>query len=99
MIANVHVQLYRPEAPGKLIKNLRGTVDVAVSAPRSNPLTIPLEGAKGKTFQNDDRRVVVTSIEHDPMRNQDVIVLQIDDLDELFPRNRSTFQAVRPASG
>ncbi len=85
MIANLHVPLYRPETPGKLIKNLRGTVEVSVSAPRSNPLTFPLEGAKGKTFQNDDRRVVVNSIEHDPMRNQEVIALQIDDLDELFP--------------
>ena len=83
--ANLTIRLHRPEAPGKLIKTLRGTVEVWVAAPRSNPLVIPLEGAAGKTFQNDERRVVVNSIGTDPMRRQDVIELTIEDLDELFP--------------
>jgi hypothetical protein len=83
--ANLTIRLHRPEAPGKLIKTLRGTVEVSVAAPRSNPLVIPLEGAAGKTFQNDERRVVVNSIESDPMRRQDVIELTIEDVDELFP--------------
>ena len=40
----------------------------------------------GKTFQNDDRRVVVVdSIDHDPMMRQEVIVLTVDDLNDLFP--------------
>ena len=85
MVPVLSAQLHRPETPGKLIKKLRGTVEVGVLAARSDPLVIPLEGAVGKTFQNDDRRVVVSAIEHDPMRRQDVIELQIDDLDELFP--------------
>lgn len=84
-LASFSLQLHRPETPGKLIKKLRSTVEVAVSAARSNPLVIPLEGAAGKSFQNEDRRVVVNSIEHDPMQRQDVIELKIDDLDELFP--------------
>src|SRR5208337_2754991 len=46
---------------------------------------IPLEGAAGKTFQNDVRRVVVNSIDTDPIRRQNVIELTIEDLDELFP--------------
>ena len=83
--ANLTIRLHRPEAPGKLVKTLRGTVEVPAAAPRSNPLVIPLEGAAGKTFQNDDRRVVVNSIGTDPMRRQDVIELTIEDLDELFP--------------
>ena len=83
--ATVTAQLHRPETPGKLIKTLRGTVDVFVSAPRPNPLVIPLEGAVSKTFQNDDRRVVVNSIDTDPVTMQTVIELMIDDLDELFP--------------
>ncbi len=83
--ANLTIRLHRPEAPGKLIKTLRGTVEVSVAAPRSNPLVIPLEGAAGKTFQNDERRVVVNSIDADPMRRQDVIELTIEDVDELFP--------------
>jgi len=83
--ANLTIRLHRPEAPGKLIKTLRGTVEVSVAAPRSNPLVIPLEGAAGKTFQNDERRVVVNSIDSDPMRRQEVIELTIDDVDDLFP--------------
>ena len=84
-MANLIVQLHRPETPGKLIKTLRGTVEVAVSAVRPNPLVIPLEKAAGKTFQNEDRHVVVNSIQADPGRRQQVIELTIDDLDELFP--------------
>jgi hypothetical protein len=84
-IGNLAIHLRRPESAGKLIKTLRGTVEVSVSSPRPNPLVIPLEGAAGKTFQNDDRRVVVNSIDTDPARRQKVIELTIDDLDELFP--------------
>src|SRR6185312_28461 len=45
---------------------------------------VPLEGAAGKTFQNDGRRVVVHSLNTDPMRRQEVIELTIDDLDDLL---------------
>jgi len=83
--ANLTLRLHRPGTPGKLIKKLRGSVEVSVAAPRSNPLVIPLEGAAGKTFQNDVRRVVVNSIDTDPKRRQNVIELTIEDLDELFP--------------
>jgi hypothetical protein len=83
--ANLTAQLHRPEAPGKLIKTLRGTVEVSVSAPRPNPLVIPLAGASGKTFRNDDRSVVVNAIDADPMRRQQIIELTIDDMDELLP--------------
>ncbi len=79
------IPLQRPDRPGKVIKKLRGTVEALVSAPRSNPLVIPLQGAAGKTFQNDERRVVVNSIDTNPAGSQDVIELSIDDIDELFP--------------
>ncbi len=92
--ANLTIRLHRPEAPGKLIKKLSGTVEVAVAAPRSNPLVIPLEGAAGKTFQNEDRRVVVNSIETDPMRRQDLIELTIEDADELFPAEPANGQVL-----
>ena len=71
--ANLSINLRRPQTPGKLIKTLRGTVEVSVSALRPNPIVIPLEGAAGKTFQNDDRRVVVKSIDTEPTKNQVVI--------------------------
>ncbi len=83
--ANLIAQLHRPESPGKLIKTLRGTVEVSVSSPRPNPLVISVEGAAGKTFQDDDRRVVVNSIDRGPLRMQEVFELTIDDLDDLFP--------------
>jgi hypothetical protein len=89
--AHLSIALHRPETPGRLIKKLRGTVEVEVAARRSNPLVIPLEGAAGKPFQNDDRRVVVNTISPDPARMQDVIELTIENLDELFPAD--------PASG
>ena len=77
--------LHRPETAGKVIKTLRGTVEVWVSRSRADPLVIPLEGAAGKTFQNDDLHVVVNSIDTDPMTRQNLIELSIEDLDELFP--------------
>ena len=82
--ANLNIPLHRPEAPGKLIKTLRGTVEVSVSA-ATESARHPPGSAAGKTFQNDERRVVVHSIDTDPMRRQVVIELTIDDLDELFP--------------
>ena len=97
--ANLTIRLHRPEAPGKLIKTLRGTVEVAVAAPRSNPLVIPLEGAAGKTFQNDDRRVVVNSIDTDPMRRQEVIELTIEDVDELYPAEPASGQVIGARAG
>ncbi len=48
MVPVLSVQLRRPDAPGKLIKKLRGTVDVSVSAARSNPLVISLEGTRAR---------------------------------------------------
>jgi hypothetical protein len=82
---NLTAPLRRPEVPGKLIKALCGTIEVMVSAPRSNPLVIPLENAAGKTFKNEDRQVVVNSIDTDPMTRHEVIELTIEDLDDLFP--------------
>jgi hypothetical protein len=79
------IPLKRPEKPGKTIKKLRGTVQAFVSAPRSNPLVIPIAGAVGKTFQDDDRRVVVNSVDTKSEGRFDVIELTIDDVDELFP--------------
>jgi hypothetical protein len=84
-IGNLTIHLHRPETPGKIIKTLRGTVEASVTASRSNPLVIPLEGAAGKTFQNDERRAVVTSIDADAARAQGTIELKFDDLEELFP--------------
>ena len=99
MVPVLSAQLHRPETPGKLIKKLRGTIEVSVSTARSNPLVISLEGSVGKTFQNDERRVVVDSIDHDPMMRQEVIVLTVDDLNDLFPVEPVNGSGLAPAAG
>ncbi|MHB1558155.1 MAG: hypothetical protein ACYC61_11890 [Isosphaeraceae bacterium] len=78
---NLTANLHRPERPGKLIKVLKGSVDVTVSAPRSNPLVIPIEGAGGKTFENDDWRIAVKSVDRVAGGRQTVIELRADDLE------------------
>ncbi|MFI5456753.1 MAG: hypothetical protein ACHRXM_15005 [Isosphaerales bacterium] len=82
---NSTVQLHRPETPGGLIKKLRGTVEVSVSARQPDPLVIPLEGAAGKTFQNDALHVIVNAIDLDQAPRQNVIELTIEEIDQLFP--------------
>jgi hypothetical protein len=84
-MAHVTAELHRPDTPGQVIKKLRGTVEVSVSARRSNPLVIPLEGAAGKTFQNDEFHIVVNSLGTDQVSRQDLIELAIENLDEHFP--------------
>jgi hypothetical protein len=84
-MTNVTAELHRPDTPGQVIKKLRGTVEVSVSARRSNPLVIPLEGAAGKTFQNDEFHIAVNSIGTDQVSRQDLIELAIENLDEHFP--------------
>jgi hypothetical protein len=83
--AHLTAELHRPDLPGKVIKKLRGSVEVWVLAPQPNPLVIPLEGAVGKTFENADRRVVVDTIDTDPARGQPRIELTPDDLNDLLP--------------
>ena len=56
-------QLKMPANPGETIKMLRGTIPVAVSARRPDPLIVPLEkSAAGKTFQNSDVQLTVHEI-------------------------------------
>jgi hypothetical protein len=62
LIVTSSIELQRPETPGTLIKNLRGTLDVSVTARQSDPLVIPLAGAAGKTFHNDALHVVVRGL-------------------------------------
>jgi hypothetical protein len=82
-MTNLTARLQRPEKPGRLIKALRGTLGVEVSALRSNPLVIPPEGAAGKTFEYEGRRVVVHSVSANPDNGLTVIELSIADLEEL----------------
>ncbi len=74
--------LRRPDRPGKVVRNLKGAFDVVVAAHRPDPLIIPIAGAPNRTFENDEWRVLVKSIEMNDNGGQHVIELQVDDLEE-----------------
>ncbi len=69
--------LKRPEQPGRTIRKLRGTIPLVVSTRKPDPLVVPLVGAAGKTFQNDDVIIAVHEIQSDPNSHQASIVLSV----------------------
>ena len=52
-------QLTYPEHLGKTIKTLRGTVPIAVSSRKLDPVVIPLAEAEGKTYRVGESSIVV----------------------------------------
>ncbi|CAN5623670.1 hypothetical protein BH23PLA1_BH23PLA1_01830 [soil metagenome] len=56
--------LQRPEQPGERMALLRGTVPLTVASLKPDPLSIRLEGAKGRTFEAEDMRLTVEQV-HD----------------------------------
>jgi hypothetical protein len=61
-VIETHAQLKRPADPGPMIRKLRGTIPVTVSARRPNPLNVLLEKSAGKTFQNSDVQLTIHDI-------------------------------------
>ena len=82
---NLTAQLHRPETSGKLIKILRGTALVSVSAPRrtrsSSPSMVPQVRPSKTTIGalSSTRSIPIWAT------RQTVIELTIDNLDDLFP--------------
>jgi hypothetical protein len=72
--------LKRPELPGKSITKLRGVVPVMVSTRKPGPLVIPLAGAAGKSFHNDDVTLYVEEIRANPNARQTTIELSVQPL-------------------
>ena len=58
----LHVPLKRPELPGQAIRTLRGVLPIMVATRKPDPLVIPLQGAAGKSFHNDDVDLSVLDI-------------------------------------
>ena len=58
----VQVPLRYPDEPGRVIKRLRGTLPVTVSARKDDPLVIDLSAAKGKTFQTEDATLTIHDV-------------------------------------
>jgi hypothetical protein len=78
------VEIRRPARPGGRIRRLRGTLGLTIAARKTNPLTVPLEAATGRTFQGDDVALTVHALHADP--NDQQVTLEM------------TLQPPRPAS-
>jgi hypothetical protein len=61
-----------PDQAGRSIRRLRGSIPVAIVAYSSHPIVIPLEGAAGKSFRNEE--VTVSVLEVDKNDNAGVTV-------------------------
>jgi hypothetical protein len=66
LMTQLRVDLKYPEQPGKVIKRMRGSIPVTVSARKDDPLLIPLAESKGRTFRNSDVSVQVQDIRPEP---------------------------------
>jgi hypothetical protein len=75
------VFLHRPQNPGRLIKKLRGTLDISIRARWPEPVVIPLTNAVGKVLETDEMRVVIKSIQADPAGKPGTIELTIEERD------------------
>jgi hypothetical protein len=73
----LHVPLKRPELPGQAIRTLRGLLPIMVATRKPNPLVIPLQGAAGKSFHNDDVDLSVLDIRANPATNQTSIDVMV----------------------
>ncbi len=76
-IVQMQAHLKRPELPGTTIRKLRGTVPLVVATRKADPLVVPLNGALGKTFRNDQVSLTIQKIHPNPNANQMMIDLGI----------------------
>lgn len=56
------VQLKYPEKPSRMIRRIRGTLPVMVSARKDGAMVVNLADAKGKTFKNEDVTLTVHDV-------------------------------------
>ena len=59
-------ELAAPATDGARLKSMKATVRIAVEAQRPDPLAIPLEGAKGRTFRQGPLAVEVLDVRPGP---------------------------------
>jgi hypothetical protein len=55
----LRVDLARPEAAGKKIRLIRGTIPITVGTRKPDPLEIPIAGAVGQVFRNEEVAITV----------------------------------------
>ena len=69
-----------PDQPGQKIARLRGSFRALVVGRRGEPLTIPLEGAEGKTFSAASSSVLVHTVRTAPDGRETTIEFTLDPL-------------------
>lgn len=73
----MQIPLKLPDKPGQFIKILRGSIPLAVSAAKPDPLVIPLAGAAGKTFRAGDAALTIHEVKDDPMFQRTTVELTV----------------------
>jgi hypothetical protein len=74
-IVQMQAHLKRPEQPGAAIRKVRGIVSMTVATRKADPLVVPLAGASGKSFRNDQVSLTVQEVRANPNGNQTMIHL------------------------
>ncbi len=76
-VLHLQASLNRPEAPGRTIKILRGSIPLRVISRQADPLVVPLADAAGKSFDKGDLHLAIHEVRSDPNRRQRQIELSI----------------------
>ena len=76
-VIQMQAQLVRPSVAGRSIRKFRGEVPLTVSTRKPSPLVIPLNGASGKTFQNDEVSLTIQELKVNPNTHQTSIELSL----------------------
>ena len=76
-VLQVALRLKYPDHPGRLIRRLRGRVPVTVTARKSDPLSISLADAKGKSYHVGDLILTIHDVASDPISGPATIDLSM----------------------
>ena len=76
-VLQVQAQLIRPPSPGSVIKSLKGSVPVALSTRKPNPLTASLKTGIGRMFQNEETILTLHEVRTNPESRQTNIEVSI----------------------
>ena len=76
-VVQMQAHLKRPEQPGATIRKLRGSVPIAVATRKPGPLVVPLAGASGKSFRNDQVSLSIQEVRANLNANQTIVDLVV----------------------
>lgn len=87
-----------PDEPGQKIARLRGSLRVLVVGRRGEPITIPLEGAEGKTFAAGSSSMLVHTVRVAPDGRETTVEFMLDPTGG-GAGSQPTFNPLDPRSG